>query len=105
VVMTIIRVILAGLLAAAWSLVTFFVLPVIMLERATTPQAMKRSVSLIKNKWGDAVVGSFRIGLRIAESRARGWEWRNCEVTAWFSRRRAAFGPSRCRSGTADEIV
>jgi hypothetical protein len=66
VVITIIRAILAGLLAAAWSLVTFFVLPVIMLEQATTPQAMKRSVSLIKNRWGEAVVGSFRIGLRVA---------------------------------------
>lgn len=66
VVVTIIRAILAGLLAAAWSLVTFFVLPVIMLERATTPQAMRRSVSIIKNKWGEAVVGSFRIGARVA---------------------------------------
>jgi hypothetical protein len=66
VVVTIIRVVLASLLSAAWSLVTFFVLPVIVLERATTPEAMKRSVSLIKTKWGDAVVGSFRIGMRIA---------------------------------------
>ncbi|HEX8769309.1 MAG TPA: DUF6159 family protein, partial [Acidimicrobiales bacterium] len=66
VVITIIRAILAGLLAAAWSLVTFFVLPVIMLEGLSTPQAMKRSVSIIKNKWGEAVVGSFRIGARVA---------------------------------------
>ncbi len=66
VVVTILRVVLASLLSAAWSLVTFFVLPVIMLERASTPEAMKRSVSIIKTKWGEAVVGSFRIGVRVA---------------------------------------
>ena len=62
---TIIRVIAASLLSAAWSLITFFVLPVIVLENATAPAAMKRSVALIRDKWGQAVTGSFRIGGRI----------------------------------------
>ncbi len=65
VVMTILRAILAGILSAAWSLITFFVLPVIVLEDVGAPAAMKRSVALIRDKWGEAVTGSFRIGIRI----------------------------------------
>jgi len=65
VVVTILRVIAASLLAAAWSLITFFVLPVIVLENVSAPTAMKRSVAVIKGKWGEAVTGTFRIGGRI----------------------------------------
>jgi len=65
VAVTIIRVVLASILSAAWSLITFFVLPVIVLENVGAPAAMKRSMSVIRNKWGEAVTGSFRIGVRI----------------------------------------
>jgi len=65
VVVTIVRVILASVLSAAWSLITFFVLPVIVLEDVSAPAAMKRSVAVIRDKWGEAVTGSFRIGIRI----------------------------------------
>jgi hypothetical protein len=65
VIVSILRLLLAALLAAAWGLITFFVLPIIVLEQATVGRAMKRSVSLIRDKWGEAVVGSFRIGVRI----------------------------------------
>ena len=65
VAVTILRVIAASLLSAAWSLVTFFVLPVIVLENVTAPTAMKRSVAVIREKWGQAVTGAFRIGMRI----------------------------------------
>jgi len=65
VVVTIVRVIVASVLSAAWSLITFFVLPVIVLEDLGAPAAMKRSMSVIRDKWGEAVTGSFRIGMRI----------------------------------------
>jgi len=65
VVVTIVRVIVASVLSAAWSLITFFVLPVIVLENIGAPTAMKRSMSVIRDKWGEAVTGSFRIGMRI----------------------------------------
>jgi len=65
VVVTILRVVLASILSAAWSLITFFVLPIIVLEDIGAPAAMKRSVAVIRDKWGDAVTGSFRIGIRI----------------------------------------
>ncbi len=65
VVVTIVRVVLASVLSAAWSLITFFVLPVIVLEDVGAPAAMKRSVAVIRDKWGEAVTGSFRIGFRI----------------------------------------
>ncbi len=65
VVVTILRVVLASILSAAWSLITFFVLPIIVLEDIGAPAAMKRSVAVIRDKWGEAVTGSFRIGIRI----------------------------------------
>ncbi|MGI8776928.1 MAG: DUF6159 family protein [Acidimicrobiales bacterium] len=65
VVVTIFRVLVATILSAAWSLITFFVLPIIVLEDVGAPAAMKRSVAVIRDKWGDAVTGSFRIGMRI----------------------------------------
>jgi hypothetical protein len=65
VVVTIFRVLVATVLSAAWSLITFFVLPIIVLEDLGAPAAMKRSVAVIRDKWGDAVTGSFRIGMRI----------------------------------------
>lgn len=65
IVVTIFRVLVATVLSAAWSLITFFVLPIIVLDDLGAPAAMKRSVSVIRDKWGDAVTGSFRIGMRI----------------------------------------
>lgn len=65
VVVTILRTILAALLAAAWGLITFFVLPIIVLEHAPVGAAMKRSIAIIRQRWGEAVVGSFRIGVRV----------------------------------------
>ncbi len=65
VVVTIVRVVVASILSAAWSLITFFVLPVIVLEDVGAPAAMKRSMTVIRDKWGEAVTGSFRIGIRI----------------------------------------
>jgi len=62
---TILRVVAASMLSAAWSLITFFVLPVIVLEDVSAPAAMKRSLAVIRGKWGEAVTGTFRIGGRI----------------------------------------
>jgi Family of unknown function (DUF6159) len=53
----------AGSLAnLAWSVATFFVIPVIALEGLGPREALKRSLSVIRERWGEGVTGSFAIG-------------------------------------------
>ncbi len=50
--------ILVGLVNFAWSAATFFVIPVIALEGVGPRDAFKRSVSLLRERWGEGVVGT-----------------------------------------------
>ena len=52
-----------SLVGMAWSLATFFVIPVIAYEGVGGFEAVKRSVGVIKRRWGEAVVGQAGIGL------------------------------------------
>ncbi len=54
--------IIAGLLGMAWSAVTFFVIPVIVVERAGPIEAGKRSFQILKRTWGEALTANFSIG-------------------------------------------
>lgn len=53
----------AALLGAAWSLVTYFVVPVIVVEQAGPIDATKRSLSIIRRTWGESLTANFSIGL------------------------------------------
>lgn len=55
----------AGILAM-WQIITFFVLPFIMLDSAGPIQAVKRSSALVKKRWGLQIFGGVRIGGRVA---------------------------------------
>jgi hypothetical protein len=57
--------ILASIGAAAWSIVTFFVTPYIMLKGESAVPALKKSVAMVKEKWGNQVTGGVRIGLSL----------------------------------------
>ena len=46
-----------ALIGGAWSLVTFFVVPVLILEDKGVVDSMKDSVALIKKTWGESIVG------------------------------------------------
>jgi hypothetical protein len=48
--------------AALWGLVTFLVIPVVALEGIGPIDAIKRSGSLVKHRWGQQVTGNFVIG-------------------------------------------
>lgn len=52
-----------GIAGLAWSLATFFVIPVLAAEGIGGFGALKRSVSIIKRRWGEAVIGQGGIGL------------------------------------------
>ena len=61
---------LRGVLAAAadimWQLITFFVLPVMMIEKASPIDAIKASSALFKKQWGTQLAGGVRIGGLVA---------------------------------------
>jgi hypothetical protein len=54
---------LVGLLGFAWSLATFFMVPVLVMEREGVGASFKRSGSLIKKTWGETVIGNLGLGL------------------------------------------
>ena len=54
--------IVSGLLGMAWSAVTFFVVPVIVIERLGPIEAVKRSGTILKSSWGEALAGNSSIG-------------------------------------------
>lgn len=54
--------ILGSILGTAWSLLTYFVIPVVVFEDRGPFAALKRSGSLFKQRWGESLVGEFGIG-------------------------------------------
>jgi hypothetical protein len=50
--------IVASLLGTAWSIMTFFVVPVLVVEKTGPMAAVGRSLSLLRKTWGEALVGN-----------------------------------------------
>jgi hypothetical protein len=50
--------IIAAVLGTAWSVMTFFVVPVLVVEKVGPMAAVGRSISLLKKTWGEALVGN-----------------------------------------------
>ena len=46
----------------AWNVATFFVIPVIALEGLGPKAALQRSLTVIRQRWGEGVAGTFAIG-------------------------------------------
>ena len=55
--------IVAGLAGAAWSVVTFLVIPILVLEDIGVGDAIKRSGSLFKRTWGENIAAQVGFGL------------------------------------------
>jgi hypothetical protein len=54
---------ITAILGAAWSGLTFFVIPVLVVEKLGPIEAFKRSLSLVRRSWGEAVTAHFSISL------------------------------------------
>ncbi|MBI4339356.1 MAG: hypothetical protein HY680_05335 [Chloroflexi bacterium] len=52
-----------GIVGMAWSLATFFVIPILAAEGIGGLAVVKRSAGIIRHRWGEAVVGQAGIGL------------------------------------------
>jgi len=55
--------IVVGLVGAAWSLATFFVVPVLVLEDRSMRNTFTRSVSIFTTTWGETMVGGITLGM------------------------------------------
>ncbi|MGO8925689.1 MAG: DUF6159 family protein [Limisphaerales bacterium] len=55
--------IVAGLLGAAWTVVSFLVVPILVVENKSPFAALQESAGLVKKTWGEQVVGNFSFGL------------------------------------------
>jgi len=53
----------AALVGGAWGLVTFFVVPILILEDKGVVDSIKESTSLIRKTWGESIIGSGSIML------------------------------------------
>jgi hypothetical protein len=57
------RVVVFSFLGLAWHLVTFFVVPILVVENVGPIEAVKRSSRLVKETWGEQIVGNTSIWL------------------------------------------
>ena len=55
--------ILGGVLGFAWSIATFLVVPVLVVENVGPFEAIKRSTGYLKRTWGEQIIGNVGIGL------------------------------------------
>ena len=55
--------IVVQLLGAAWTMVTFFVVPLIVIEHRSLGDAFKKSLSMLRRTWGEQVTANFGLGI------------------------------------------
>ena len=53
----------AGLLGVSWSIASFLVVPILVVEGKGPFAALSESVSLLKKSWGEQLIGNFSFGL------------------------------------------
>ena len=56
---------LSTLLRVAWSVITYLVIPVLVVEKVGPIEAIKRSASLLKKTWGEQLVSNFGFDLMV----------------------------------------
>lgn len=55
--------IISAALGTVWTIGTYFVVPILVVEKAGPIEACKRSVAVLKKNWGEAMVSNFGIGM------------------------------------------
>jgi hypothetical protein len=54
---------ISALLGTAWTIMTYFVVPVLVVEKLGPIAAVSRSIEIMKKTWGESLVGGIGIGL------------------------------------------
>ncbi len=55
--------IVVQMLGAAWTMVTFFVVPLIVIERRSLSDSFKTSLSMLRRTWGEQITANFGLGI------------------------------------------
>jgi hypothetical protein len=55
--------ILLGIVGIAWTVLTYFVVPVLLFEPVGVRESIKRSASIFRQRWGEQFIGQATIGL------------------------------------------
>lgn len=55
--------IIAGLVGMAWSITSFLVVPILVIENEGPLSALQRSAAMLKKTWGEQLIGNFSFGL------------------------------------------
>lgn len=55
--------VIVGLIGGAWSIITFFVIPVLVIEKKNPLEAMGRSGSIVKQSFGEMMISQMGFGL------------------------------------------
>ena len=55
--------IVIGLIGFAWTIATFLVIPVLVVEGAGPMEAVQRSASMLKKTWGEQIIGNLGVGM------------------------------------------
>ncbi|MGB1121573.1 MAG: DUF6159 family protein [Saprospiraceae bacterium] len=53
----------AGLMGGAWSILTFFVVPIVIYENKNVIDSVKESTAIMREKWGESLAGSVSFGI------------------------------------------
>jgi hypothetical protein len=53
---------ISAILGTAWTVMTYFVVPVLVVEKVGPFQAIARSLTLLKATWGEALIGNLGLG-------------------------------------------
>lgn len=53
---------ISAILGTAWSIITFFVVPVLVIERVGPLEAVRRSLGILRKTWGEALIGNVGLG-------------------------------------------
>lgn len=64
-ILGIVRLVIGALISTAWALITFFVLPLVILEGLGPVAAIKRSSKIFRERWGTQILGGIRIGAAV----------------------------------------
>jgi hypothetical protein len=52
----------SALLGTAWTVITYFVVPILVVEKVGPIEAVQRSMSILRRTWGEALIGHMGIG-------------------------------------------
>ena len=54
---------IVSMLGAAWSLITYFIVPLIVIEHRSLGDSFKTSLSMLRRTWGEQIVANFGLGI------------------------------------------